>query len=117
MSAGAFPYFISILVSEFPYFILIDNNHINSNSGSLGVTDGCAETADSAWGALSHRSNSDGIMTIREREKKENVKRKTQNMEQEDIITASTHHKRVPSDIFGIPGLKKEEKKKKKLII
>lgn len=35
-------------------------------------------------------------------------------MEQEDIITASTQHKQVPSDIFGIPGLKKEEEEKKK---
>lgn len=39
-------------------------------------------------------------------------------MEQEDIIAASTQHKRVPSDIFGIPGLKKEEEEgKEKLII
>lgn len=59
-----------ILVSEFPYFILIDNNYSNSDSGSLGVTDGCAETVDSVSGVLSHRSNSDGIMTIRERKKR-----------------------------------------------
>lgn len=77
MSAVDFPYFISILVFEFAYFILIDNNC--SNSGSLGVTDGCAETVDSASGVLSHRSNSDGIMTIRERKKRKmsRGKRKT----------------------------------------
>lgn len=63
-----------ILVSEFPYFILIDNNYSNSHSGSLGVTDGCAEMVDSASGVLSHR-----IMTIRERKKRKmsRGKRKT----------------------------------------
>lgn len=74
---------------------------------------------DLASGASSFRINLDNSIKIRglrrKREKippKENIKRKSHNMEQEDKITASTQRDQVLSDIFGIPGLKRRRRRR-----